>query len=156
MSQTDVAPQGADTIPVTDEFEALLEESFIARDNLEGTVVKGTVIFKDGDAVTVDVGLKTEGRVPMREFTKAGEDADLKVGDVIDVYLERIENALGDAVRIRCWPPSHIAMRKVRAAIRSGNSQRVGRLRTIGPARIAHSSAPTNSAIRLSRRRWRR
>ncbi len=101
MSQTDVAPEGADTIPVTDDFEALLEESFIARGQLEGTVVKGTVIHKDSDAVTVDVGLKTEGRVPIREFSKTGEDAELNVGDVIDVYLERIENALGDAVLSR-------------------------------------------------------
>ncbi len=101
MSQTDVAPTGADSIPTIDDFEALLEESFIARDNLEGTVVKGTIIHKDADAVTIDVGLKTEGRVPMREFSKAGEDTELSVGDVIDVYLERIENALGDAVLSR-------------------------------------------------------
>ena len=101
MTQTDIAPDAAATLPSTDEFEALLENSFIAKENLEGSVVKGTVIDMDDDAVTVDVGLKTEGRVPLREFSKAGEDAELKVGDVIDVYLERIENALGDAVLSR-------------------------------------------------------
>jgi len=98
MAQTDVADS---TSPTGEDFEALLEESFIARDNLEGSVIKGTVIAVENDAVTVDVGLKTEGRIPMREFVKAGEEGDIKVGEVIDVFLERIENALGDAVLSR-------------------------------------------------------
>ena len=98
MTQPDVADA---TMPSTDDFEAMIEESFISQTNLEGTVLKGTVIATDGDAVLVDVGLKTEGRIPLREFAKTGEDKEIKVGDVIDVYLERIENALGDAVLSR-------------------------------------------------------
>ncbi|MDP6705800.1 MAG: 30S ribosomal protein S1 [Alphaproteobacteria bacterium] len=97
MTQTDVADQAS---PMED-FEALLEESFISQQNLEGTVVKGTVIAVEGDAIVVDVGLKTEGRIQLREFAKAGEEKGINVGDVIDVYLERIENALGDAVLSR-------------------------------------------------------
>ena len=104
MSQADVADSqdSAPDIPAsTEDFEALLEESFIAQDNLEGKVVKGTVVAIENDAAIIDVGLKTEGRIAMREFAKAGEDKDLKAGDQIDVFLERIENALGDAVLSR-------------------------------------------------------
>jgi hypothetical protein len=79
-----------------DDFEALLAESFISQDQLEGRVVHGTVVAIENDNVVIDVGLKTEGRISTREFAKAGEE--IAVGDAIEVFLERIENALGDAV----------------------------------------------------------
>ena len=82
-----------------EDFESLLQESFISQDQLEGRVLHGTVVAIENDFALVDVGLKTEGRIPMREFTKSGEE--IKVGDGIDVYLERIENALGDAMLSR-------------------------------------------------------
>jgi small subunit ribosomal protein S1 len=82
-----------------DDFEALLAESFIAQDNLEGKVVHGTIVAIENDTALVDVGLKTEGRVSLREFSKAAEE--IQVGDAVDVFLERIENALGDAVLSR-------------------------------------------------------
>ncbi len=82
-----------------EDFEALLAASFISQDQLEGRVVQGIVIAVENDAVIIDVGLKTEGRVQLREFSKAGEE--IKAGDEIEVYLERIENALGDAVLSR-------------------------------------------------------
>ena len=49
----------------------------------------------------IDVGLKTEGRVALREFAGPGRDSELKVGDEVEVYLDRIENALGEAVLSR-------------------------------------------------------
>ena len=67
----------------------------------EGSVVKGIVTGVEKDVVLVDVGLKTEGRVPLREFYTPGSDTELKVGDEVDIYLERIENALGDAILSR-------------------------------------------------------
>jgi small subunit ribosomal protein S1 len=79
-----------------DDFEALLAESFISQEQLEGRVVPGTVVAIENDNVVVDVGLKTEGRISIREFGKANEE--IAVGDTIEVFLERIENALGDAV----------------------------------------------------------
>ncbi|MFP6749291.1 MAG: 30S ribosomal protein S1 [Alphaproteobacteria bacterium] len=79
-----------------DDFEALLAESFISQEQLEGRVVPGTVVAIENDNVVVDVGLKTEGRISIREFGKANEE--IAVGDNIEVFLERIENALGDAV----------------------------------------------------------
>ncbi|MBM3491526.1 MAG: 30S ribosomal protein S1 [Alphaproteobacteria bacterium] len=79
-----------------DDFEALLRESEIAQGQIEGRVVRGSVIAVENDFVVVDIGLKTEGRVPLREFSKVGEE--VRAGDQIDVYLERIENALSQAV----------------------------------------------------------
>jgi len=85
--------------PSRDDFEALLDESMGGGDFAEGTVVKGIVAAIEKDFAIIDVGLKTEGRIPVKEF---GVDDDgrptLKVGDTVEVFLERIENALGEAV----------------------------------------------------------
>jgi small subunit ribosomal protein S1 len=85
--------------PSTDDFAALFEESFAGSAMIEGRVVSATVTSVGGDFITVDVGLKTEGRIPLREF--AADDAQPAVGAIVEVYLERIENALGDAVLSR-------------------------------------------------------
>ncbi len=87
--------------PTTDDFAAMLDESFSSESNIEGTVIKGKIIAIENDLAIVDVGLKTEGRVPLREFQTPGEEIDLKPGDEVEVYLERIENALGEAVLSR-------------------------------------------------------
>ena len=86
--------------PSTDDFAAMLEASLAGRDLAEGQVIKGTVTAIENGDVVVDVGLKTEGRIPLREFTGPGSAAP-KVGDDVEVYLERIENALGDAILSR-------------------------------------------------------
>jgi small subunit ribosomal protein S1 len=85
--------------PTRDDFEALLTESMGSGDFHEGTVVKGLVVGIEKDFAIIDVGLKTEGRIPVKEFgvDDAGK-ATLKVGDTVEVFLERIENALGEAV----------------------------------------------------------
>ncbi|HET7717917.1 MAG TPA: 30S ribosomal protein S1 [Bauldia sp.] len=87
--------------PQKEDFAALLNESFGADALMEGNVVKGTVVGIEKDLAVIDVGLKTEGRVPLKEFTGPGRDQEIKVGDVVEVYLERIENALGEAVLSR-------------------------------------------------------
>ena len=81
-----------------DDFAALLEQSFAEQDLAEGAVIKGTVTAIEKDVAVIDVGLKTEGRVALREFGGHGRDHGLSVGDEVEVYLERIENALGEAV----------------------------------------------------------
>lgn len=86
--------------PTTDDFAAMLEASLAGRDLAEGQVVKGQVTAVENDFVVVDVGLKTEGRIPLREFTGPGSEAP-SAGDEVEVYLERIENALGDAILSR-------------------------------------------------------
>jgi len=87
--------------PTLNDFESLLEESYADRPVSEGSVVKGKVLAIENDLVIVDVGLKTEGRIPLKDFAQPGKDADVKVGSTVEVYLERIENALGEAVLSR-------------------------------------------------------
>jgi len=85
--------------PSREDFAALLDESLGRGDFAEGTVVKGLVAAIEKDFAIIDVGLKTEGRIAVKEF---GVDDDgkptLKVGDTVEVFLERVENALGEAV----------------------------------------------------------
>jgi len=87
--------------PSREDFAALLDESFRADQLMEGSVVKGTVVAIEKDVAVVDVGLKTEGRLPLKEFATAGKTPEINVGDEVEVYLERIENALGEAVLSR-------------------------------------------------------
>jgi small subunit ribosomal protein S1 len=84
--------------PSREDFAALLEESFLKSEIAEGAVVKGIVVAIEKDVAVIDVGAKTEGRVALKEFMGPGRDQPLKVGDEVEVYLERIENALGEAV----------------------------------------------------------
>ena len=85
--------------PTRDDFAALLDESLGRGDFQEGTVVKGIVAAIEKDFAIIDVGLKTEGRIPVKEFgvDDAGKPT-LKVGDTVEVFLERVENAMGEAV----------------------------------------------------------
>jgi small subunit ribosomal protein S1 len=84
-----------------EDFAALLEESFGDGNLSEGSVIKGTVLSIEGDNVLIDVGLKSEGRVALKEFGMPGQPAEIEVGDVVDVYLERMENKNGEAVLSR-------------------------------------------------------
>ena len=84
--------------PSREDFAALLEESYGDNEAFEGSVVKGIVVAIEKDVAVIDIGLKTEGRVALKEFSGPGRDQILKVGDEVEVYLERVENALGEAV----------------------------------------------------------
>ncbi len=84
--------------PSRDDFAALLDESLATRGMIEGRVIPATVVAIENDFVVVDIGLKTEGRIPVREFLIEMDDVAPKPGDIVEVYLDRIENALGDAV----------------------------------------------------------
>ncbi|MDQ0467303.1 30S ribosomal protein S1 [Labrys wisconsinensis] len=88
----------AHALALREDFAAMLDESFGTADAAEGSVVKGTVVAIEKDLAVIDVGLKTEGRVALKEFNGPGRENGIKVGDVVEVYLERIENALGEAV----------------------------------------------------------
>ncbi|MFB9223314.1 30S ribosomal protein S1 [Paracoccus cavernae] len=80
-----------------EEFEALLKESFEIDTPEEGSVVKGKVIAIEAGQAIIDVGYKMEGRVDLKEFANPGEDAKIAVGDEVEVYLDRVENARGEA-----------------------------------------------------------
>ena len=82
-------------------FAQLLEESLGENESLEGTVVKGIVISIDNDMVLIDVGLKAEGRVALKEFGSPGQPADLKKGDEVEVFVERMEDKNGEAILSR-------------------------------------------------------
>jgi small subunit ribosomal protein S1 len=94
-------PQASVSHPSHDEFAALLEESLTTTALQEGNVIKGTIVGIEKDVAVIDVGLKTEGRIPLKEFGVSGRAANLSVGDEVDVYLERVENAMGEAVLSR-------------------------------------------------------
>ena len=83
--------------PAKESFAALLDELLGVASSLEGTVVKGRVIAVENDAVLIDVGLKSEGRVPLKEFAAGGTQPDLHVGDTVEVFLERMEDKNGEA-----------------------------------------------------------
>ncbi|MBA15147.1 MAG: 30S ribosomal protein S1 [Sphingomonas sp.] len=87
--------------PSRDDFAAMLEQTLGGADSFEGRVVIGTVTGIENDLAVIDVGLKSEGRVPLREFAAPGQKAELKVGDEVEVYIDRVENANGEAMLSR-------------------------------------------------------
>ncbi|NYD90505.1 30S ribosomal protein S1 [Sphingomonas melonis] len=88
-------------LPSRDDFAAMLDDMFGGADSFEGRVVHGTVTAIENDLAVIDVGLKSEGRVPLREFAAPGQKADLKVGDEVEVYVDRVENMHGEAMLSR-------------------------------------------------------
>src|SRR5687767_12062335 len=87
--------------PQSESFAALLEETLGASQGLEGSVLKGTVVGIENEFVLVDVGLKSEGRVALKEFAAPGQKHEIKVGDIVEVYLERMEDKHGEALLSR-------------------------------------------------------
>jgi small subunit ribosomal protein S1 len=87
--------------PPTDDFAAMLEESFRTSDRIEGSVMTGTVIAIDNEDAVVDVGLKAEGRVPLKEFSTPGHPVEVEIGDRVEVYVERFETRTGETLLSR-------------------------------------------------------
>ncbi|MGB3379739.1 30S ribosomal protein S1 [Allopontixanthobacter sediminis] len=89
--------------PTRDDFEALLNEQFGGADDggFEGRVVKGTVTSIEGGFAVIDVGLKSEGRIDLKEFNRGEEGHGLSVGDEVEVYVDRVENSDGEAMLSR-------------------------------------------------------
>ena len=118
--------------PTRDDFAALLDEQLSGRDFGEGQVVHGRVVGIEKDIVIIDVGLKTEGRIAMREFGQGEDGALPKVGDNVEVYLERVENALGEAVISRDKARREEAWTRLEAVFAEGhpvNGAIVGRVK---------------------------
>ena len=80
-----------------EEFEALLNESLEIDTPQEGSVVKGKVIAIEAGQAIIDVGYKMEGRIDLKEFAEPGEQPSVSVDDVVEVYLDRVENVRGEA-----------------------------------------------------------
>ncbi|MBL0022196.1 MAG: 30S ribosomal protein S1 [Sphingomonadales bacterium] len=108
--------------PTRDDFEALLNESLGgAEGGFEGRVVKGTVTAIENDHAMIDVGLKSEGRVALREFTMPGQPSTLQVGDEVEVYVDRVENLNGEAVLSRDRARREAAWDKLEVEFTAGN-----------------------------------
>jgi len=89
--------------PTRDDFAKMLDDQLggAGDEGFEGRVVKGTITAIENDKAVIDVGLKSEGRVPLREFARGEDDHGLKVGDEVEVYVDRVENADGEAMLSR-------------------------------------------------------
>src|SRR3546814_17426908 len=85
-------------MPTRDDFAALLDESLGESTSFEGRVVKGIVTAIENDVALIDVGLKSEGRVSLREFAAPGHKAELAVGDDVGVFLDAVVKAKGEAM----------------------------------------------------------
>ncbi|WP_294266275.1 30S ribosomal protein S1 [uncultured Sphingomonas sp.] len=109
------------TNPTRDDFAAMLDDMFGGADSFEGRVVHGTVTAIENDLAVIDVGLKSEGRVPLREFAAPGQKAELKVGDEVEVYVDRVENANGEAMLSRDRARREAAWDKLELEFSQGN-----------------------------------
>ncbi|MBS29291.1 MAG: 30S ribosomal protein S1 [Alphaproteobacteria bacterium] len=98
MTDTAAATDSAGT---SEDFAALLEESLQENSALERTVVKGTVVSIESDFALIDVGLKSEGRVPLKEFAPPGQPTEIEPGDKVEVFVERYEDINGEVVLSR-------------------------------------------------------
>ena len=96
MSQADIT-----TIQQKESFSDLLDQSFQEMTSIEGSVVSGTVLSIEKDMILIDIGLKSEGRVPIREFGNNEDEINLKPGDTVEVYIERLEDSNGQAILSR-------------------------------------------------------
>ena len=93
----EVSVENSNLVGTDENFATLFEESMRSSEKLEGTVIEGTVIAIENDAAVIDVGLKAEGRVPLKEFSAPGESPEVNVGDKVEVFLDRMENRNGEA-----------------------------------------------------------
>jgi small subunit ribosomal protein S1 len=110
------------TFPTRDDFAALLNQSLGGENEaFEGKVVKGTVTGIENDMAVIDVGLKSEGRVPLREFAAPGQKAELKIGDEVEVYVDRVENSQGEAMLSRDRARREAAWDKLEGEFSAGN-----------------------------------
>jgi small subunit ribosomal protein S1 len=108
--------------PTRDEFAALLNESLGGEDeSFEGKVVKGIVTGIENDMAVIDVGLKSEGRVALREFAAPGQKAELSVGDEVEVFVDRVENSQGEAMLSRDRARREAAWDKLEKEYEAGN-----------------------------------
>ena len=79
-----------------DEYENLVSKSINLNEKKEKSIVDGTVVAIENDVVIVDVGLKSEGRIPLSEFTRPGQKPEIELGESLKVFLENVDSANGE------------------------------------------------------------
>jgi ribosomal protein S1 len=92
-----------------------------AVESVEGRVVTGRITAIENDMAVIDVGLKSEGRVALREFAAPGQKAELKVGDEVEVFVDRVENPQGEAMLSRDRARREAAWDKLEIEFTAGN-----------------------------------
>ena len=92
------------------EYDKLISSSFNSDNVKEKSITKGKIVSIENDIVTIDVGLKSEGRIPINEFSRPGQKAELNIGDETEVFIENVDNANGEtmlsrekAVKQKAW-----------------------------------------------------
>ena len=92
------------------EYDDLLSNAFKDTNIKEKSIISGTIVSIENDIVTIDVGLKSEGRVPINEFSRPGHKAEINVGDKTEVFIENLDNSNGEtslsrekAVKQKAW-----------------------------------------------------
>ena len=78
------------------DYDELISQTLSAKKNKEKSIVEGMVVSIENDMVIVDVGLKSEGRIPLIEFSRPGQKSELKVGEKLEVFIENVDNANGE------------------------------------------------------------
>ena len=84
-----------------EEYENLILSTIENKLKKEKSIVDGTIVSIENDMVIVDVGLKSEGRIPLNEFSKVGKDNDLQIGEKLSVYIENIDSSNGETILSR-------------------------------------------------------
>jgi len=92
------------------EYEELISKTINSKENKEKSIVEGQIIAIENDMVIVDVGLKSEGRIPLTEFTRPGIKAEIQLGEKLHVFIENVDSANGEmklsrekAVKQNAW-----------------------------------------------------
>jgi len=98
------------------EYDTLISNSLKNSSAKEKSIAQGKVISIENDIVTIDVGLKSEGRVPLSEFSRPGQKSEIEVGDTTEVFIENVDNANGEtllsrekAVKQKAWQDLQIS-----------------------------------------------
>ena len=81
-----------------EEYEALISKTFEGTQVKEKTIVSGKVVSLENDLVTIDVGSKSEGRIPVSEFHRPGQKPEMNIGDSFDVFIENVDNSNGETI----------------------------------------------------------
>ncbi len=98
------------------EYDTLISKSLENSSAKEKSIATGKIISIENEIVTIDVGLKSEGRVPLSEFSRPGHKSEIQVGDNTEVFIENVDNANGEtllsrekAVKQKAWHNLHIS-----------------------------------------------
>ena len=149
--------------PAKEKFSDMLNKFLDDTPRFEGGVVKGTVLAIENDAALIDVGLKVEGRVPLKEFAAPGQAAEVKVGDEVEVYIERFETARGEASLSRERARREEAWEKLEQAYKDGErvtgvisagSRAASRSISTGPWRSCPEAKSISGRCATSRPWW--